>query len=308
MTLSRDLALRTVPIAFNVPSDVLSSMFGNHAASWLYEVCRLVDLEFFVLTFQATNDGSYNTTLLPWSSSEWAFVPVDFSLFGSSNNQTNQQQPASQEIEITAPAIRGRIECTQIDTSDTTAWLNVLQFSQRAAWNDTTIPKDLRIGYELKAGMALTQELSNGTSKYWSDSHPYFSFFATNAKVQCCGNESSDATLGEAAVAYWSPPADNPSQGIVVKWVTGYAFGNPFLDANNAPHWVWEDKPQLTALNCTPVFETANADVGVDVATGIVKEFSLLSDPIVDLNAWTSNYEKLDDSQAVNVRYDFAFQ
>jgi hypothetical protein len=213
------------------------------------------------------------------------------------------------KINVASPALRSKLECQPIDTTNVSAWLDVLEFHDRSLWNDPNIPSGLEFGWELKAGLSLNESLGGGKYKYWDDEHPYFSFFANDAKVQCCGNESN-GILGEAAVGYWSPSADEPQFGIVVKWVTGHAFPKTFTDSNNHQHWVWGSLPQLTALNCTPAFETANARVEIDPATGIVQAFSLTSQPVADSNAWSYNYEasnvsQIPSAQNISIRYDF---
>jgi len=241
-------------------------------------------------------EGSYNATPLSWTSQDWSFAPVDL----SSVQQSQQSPPllwSTQKAAISTSALRARLECQRIDTSNITSWLTVLQFQDLTTWNDSRIPAGLQFGYELKDGLTLPYTSSL-----------YTSFLSTNSTVQCCGDETSNGTLAEAAIGYWSPPADNLSQGIVVKWVTGHAFAHTFHDANNVTHWVWGDVPQVTALNCTPVFETANANVDVDVTTGVVEDFTIMGELLADANSWASDYSRVNvsgdgSSQDISVRY-----
>lgn len=64
-------------------------------------------------------------------------------------------------------------------------------------------------------------------------------------------------------------------------------------------HWVWKDIPKVTAMNCTPIFETANTSVTVDVSTGIVQNYTIKDTPRADTNAWAYNYVQLNVSQGV---------
>lgn len=179
--------------------------------------------------------------------------------------------------------------------SNTSAWLSTLDFTDKDLWNDPTIPADIKTGYELKLGLSMNQSLPDGASKYWDDEHPYFTFFAGQNRMDCCGS-GSVPSVGEAAVGYWSPAADSKHTSVVVKWITGHPFSDEFTDANNKSHWVWKDIPRVTALNCTPTFETANARVEVDLATDEVLDYIIIDDVVPDPHAWSNNYQALNVS------------
>jgi len=170
-----------------------------------------------------------------------------------------------------------------------------LDFTDDSTWNTNSLPSNLLIGYELKPGLTGNESTGNGTYISWDDSHPYFSFFAADENLQCCGN-NSNGSVGEAAIGYWSPAADALHTSVVVKWITGHPFSTPFIDINNQSHFVWEDVPQVTALNCTPVFESASARVAVDSSTGVVQDYSIEDTPTLEPNAWSSQYQQLNTS------------
>lgn len=247
-------------------------------------------------------------------SGDWAFMPTDMSsILTSSQTVTTSgsvpvARPAVNAIFDTA-AIRGRLECSPLDMSNQSAWLYTLDFTNKTAWN-SSIPSDLKTGYELKLGLSMNESIGGGKYIYWNDRNPYFSFFATNYRMKCCGNET-DGVVNEASIGYWSPPADNTHQGIVVKWLTGHPYAIQFNDStdtkNLSPgegygahlHWVWKDVPKVTAMNCTPIFETANASITVDVSTGIVQNYTIDDTPRLDPNAWAYNYVELNVSKGV---------
>jgi len=301
---SRIMEFRTVPAIFAVPAvsphsastdvetanseGVLANVFDNRLASWLYS---------------SVDQGVYNSTPPAWTSQEWSFTPL---------NLTSIHAPSENGIKnnatVEAPSLRGRLECTPIDMSNTSAWLTTLDFRNKTAWNDPKIPANLTVGYELKLGLSMNESVE-GYSRYWGENNPYFSFFSEHYHLQCCGNEMNSTQ--EAAIGYWSRAADAPHTSIVVKWITGNPFPHQFKDSTlqnqrildegsgSHLHWVWKDIPKVTALNCTPVFETANAKVTVDLATGTVQNYTILDIPVEDKMAWASQYQSLNVSTGV---------
>ncbi|RDW71544.1 hypothetical protein BP6252_08107 [Coleophoma cylindrospora] len=310
-TLSRDFELRNVPIIFTVnnPSvhgysvsadtanskSTLTSIYGNLLTTWLYG---------------AAVEGSFNATPPSWTKDDWAFVPANLtSVQASASNTTYDSETSnlgpSNNITVQTPALRGRLECIPLSFSNTSAWLNTLDFTNSSAWNDPNIPADLKTGYELKAGLALNESYAGTYSgwDYFDDLNPYTSIFAVDYRMTCCGNET-DGEVGQAAVGYWSPAGiEEPevSRSVIVKWLVGHPFASQFNDSTpltsrtgdgyeSHMHWVWKDIPKVMAYNCTPIFETANASVTVDLASGAVQDYQLLGTPVPDENAWTYNY------------------
>jgi hypothetical protein len=199
---------------------------------------------------------------------------------------------------VSTSSLRGRLECKPLDMSNTSAWLTTLDFTDKAMWNDPTMPPNLSTGYELKIGLSMNQSLPDGKSKYWGDDNPYFTFFASENRMDCCGSGSIQ-NVGEAAVGYWSPAADAKHTSVVVKWITGHPFSDQFRDSSNRSHWVWKDVPAVTALNCTPIYETANATVEVDLSTDMVEDYTIVDDAVPDPNAWSHMYQALNVSSGV---------
>ncbi|KAH7399809.1 hypothetical protein BKA64DRAFT_722635 [Cadophora sp. MPI-SDFR-AT-0126] len=319
INMARSFEFRSVPAVFEVlPPSVhgytestitqaakasLSNIFGDLLTGWMYS---------------SINEGTYNSTLAAWTSDDWAFLPVDLDTVPVSSSIIKPPSITGQVGALSAvnatlgtPAIRGRLECTPFDmTKNISAWLNTLDFTNKTAWNDSHIPPDLRTGYELKTGFALNRSSTGGQYRYWDGTYPYFSFFSTNFRLTCCANETDDA-VNEASIGYWSSAADYPSTSVVVKWIKGFPYSRQFNSSTSSrqrvgdgsasgSHWTWKDIPEVTALNCTPIFETANATVTVDTTTQVVQNYTILDKPQVDSNAFAYNYVQLNVSKGVN--------
>jgi len=201
-------------------------------------------------------------------------------------------------VTINTPSLRGRLDCKPINMAKVSSWATVLDFTNQDAWNDARIPADLQIGYELKVGISTNTTNRDGTYTYWDEEHPYFSFIASDTKAQCCGTENSE-TYKEASIGYWSPARDAQHSSVVVKWVTGLAFGAQFIDSDGQAHLVWKEVPEVTALRCDPVYETANAKVDVDLQSGMVQNYEIVDVPLPDPNAWSNMYQDLNVSAGI---------
>ncbi|KAH6683362.1 hypothetical protein B0J14DRAFT_556608 [Halenospora varia] len=320
--LTRSMELRTVPSFFSVlpppghgyeqstdtqnAKGTLSNVFGNLLTGWMYS---------------SIIEGTYNSTPSPWTNDDWAFVPLDLSKVPNvaadlSSSVNSTAVGAANNITVNTPAIRGRLECKPMDMSNTSAWLTTLDFTNKTAWNDPNIPADLKKGYELKLGLSWNQSLPDNKYqkwKYWSDSTPYFSFFSEMDRLICCANDTGTlADPGEASIGFWSPPGDSEHGGIVVKWLTGHPYRVQFNDSTDSSHrqstgtgylshyhWVWKDIPKVTALNCTPIFETSTASVTLDLSTSIVQNHTILTPPTPDPAAWAYNFVSLNVSRGV---------
>ncbi|KAH8599119.1 hypothetical protein B0O99DRAFT_613050 [Bisporella sp. PMI_857] len=293
-TLMRAVDLRTLPTIFTVPSaandtmnsDVkgtLANVFGQMSNEWLYS---------------ATTEGISNVSILPWTSGEWAFAPLNLSSASKPLSVEAMEDESHAMITIDTPSIRGRLQCEPIDMSNISSWLTVLDFTDKSLWSDTHIPSDLEIGYELKEGLSRNQSLENGTYKFWDDNTPYFSFFAAEYMAQCCGKELN-GTPGKASFGYWSSAADARHSSVVVKWVTGRAFSALFRDSKNQTHLTWKEVPQVTALKCDPVYEVANARVKADAKSGFIQHHEITDIPSPDSNAWSNKYRALNVSSGV---------
>jgi hypothetical protein len=313
LVLSRQFELRTIPsilvgLCSDAPDDdgytitesVLGQVYGNVLNGWLYGA--FVEL-------------SYNGSQPTWTSDDWAFPPVDLSKIstpvvqdiGSNSSRearsTLNLQGPSVNVTLDSSALRARIECTQVDVSNTSAWLQRLDFTNHIAWNQTTVPPGLKTGYSLGADGDGFLPLTQWTA--WT------TFFEDDSRIWCCSNETN-GTADRAAIGYWSTnfKDDNgdpddwtfdeaSGKNFTVKWIVGkprqqqaspltYTLGGS--DSTPQLYYVWEEPPQMTALNCLPIFETAEASVTVDLATSAVQSYSLATKPINAPAAWSDNW------------------
>jgi len=215
-----------------------------------------------------------------------------------SSLQKSSSLNETSSVTIDTSSLRGRLTCKPIDMSKTASWVSALDFTNKDAWDDPRIPADLQVGYELKIGLSVNKTNRDGTYTYWDDEHPYFSFFAADEKTECCGTENNELYKA-ASIGYWSAAGDAKHSSVVVKWVSGNAFGAQFIDADNQAHLVWKEVPKVTALKCDPVYETANARVEVDVLSGMVQGYDIVESPLPDPNAWSHLYQDLNVSRGV---------
>lgn len=233
LVLSRQFELRTIPsivvalLSRDPASDdmvtpsVLAEVYGSVLNGWLYGA--LVEL-------------SYNGSQPTWTSDEWAFPPVDLSKIstpvvqhiGSNSSReargTHDLQGPSVNVTLDSAALRARIECTQVDVSNTSAWLQRLDFTNHTAWDQTTVPLGLRTGYSLSADGDGFLPLTQWTA--WT------TFFEDDSPIRCCSNETN-GTTDRAAIGYWSTnfeddngPNDLPfdvafGKNFTVKWIVG---------------------------------------------------------------------------------------
>ncbi|KAI4864223.1 hypothetical protein F4820DRAFT_458947 [Hypoxylon rubiginosum] len=319
MEIPRQLQLRNVPLLSTgtLPSSpssrsykvgAISSLFSNMRTSWI---------------FGAAVQLSLNGSEPPWSSDGWNFVPSDLSLIPQEKLQNVKNDTAqlglSTDITLETPAIRGRLECSQYDfLSNTSMWLTERNLKDAEIWNITASPNILSRGYELGlpiekldvSAYSLQQTtfflnpppgVYDGRSNFSGD---YTSFFVDSRRLQCCQNTTNEE-IGESSVGYWSFNQPNGTSypdvattwpaNFTVKWIRGrpiegYKMAGEWPSDDARTHMIWAEKPQMTAINCMPVIETANASVTVNAADGRVLDFQILDTPRPDEFAWTDDF------------------
>lgn len=317
LILSRQYELRTIPNLFLTsmsvsPSqgdlvswNVISQIHGNGANGWLYGA--LIEL-------------AYNGSHSRWTSNDWAFAPVDITNVsvpviqntGSNTsvtlNEHSQKLGASTNVTVDTPALRGRIECTPVDLSNTSNWLTTLNFSDKSEWDPSSTPPGLELGYSLGASKDL--QYGGYMSLGGEDSPAYTTFFADHGNLVCCTNVTNGVP-GRAAIGYWSPitlemdPNNTPERNFTIKWIVGKPLDSleddslystlenytaPNVDYFRTGYFVWEEPPQMTALNCMPIFESSDAKVTVDLADAYVQKYSLNSAPVNATAAWSDEW------------------
>ena len=154
-------------------------------------------------------------------------------------------------------------------------------------WNVSANPNEPARGYELLPVISLPSNMQTTT-------------FADHARLTCCAN-GTDKEPGLGSIGYWSKngnlvPTDEPNavgvtDNFTVKWIVGRPMRQQFLDSGNQPHFIWPESPSMTALNCQPIVETADATVTVDMISGAVQRYSIFDGPNVATSAWSDHYE-----------------
>lgn len=293
ITVLRTAELRSVPAIFTVvspptPEDetkisegVLSNIFENSLTSWM---------------FSSVNEGVYNSTPPPWTSEDWAFSPFNLtSVLAASDrtiqNSTSSFRPATKNVTVQTPSLRGRLECVPIDMSNTSAWLTTVNLTDKATWNGRNLTDNLTVGYEIN-NFVVKDSIESA--------RPLFNISV--AGYQMPSSESGMNTSEETAIGYWTYSADDLHTSIVIQWITGHPIPYQLQSSISQPpqtHWIWADIPKITALKCLPVFESANAKVDVDLATSAVQSYAIMNEPSPDLNAWSSRYQALNVSTGV---------
>lgn len=89
----------------------------------------------------------FNESRPSWTSEDWAFVPID--LTGTIDNLVVQSGLSNTGTNITynTPAIRARLECTNIDTSSIN-WLSPVDSQDQSLWDFNT-DQPFTTGYQL---------------------------------------------------------------------------------------------------------------------------------------------------------------
>lgn len=314
LILSRQYELRTTPNLFLTSVDdsknntvlysIIEGILGNGPNCWLHGA--LIEL-------------AYNGSHSMWTSNDWAFAPVDITNVsvpviqntGSNTSvilsEHSEKLGASTNVTVDTPALRGRIECTPVDLSNTSNWLSTLNFSDTSEWNASSTPPGLELGYSLGASKDLR---FGGFMSLGEEGSPaYTTFFADSDHLGCCTNVTNGIP-GRAAIGYWSPITsgmsidDTQERNFTIKWIVGKPLDSPqdslyrTLKNYTAPnvyyvrdeYFVWEEPPQMTALNCMPIFESSDAKVTVDLADAYVQKYSLNSAPVIATAAWSDDW------------------
>ena len=317
--LSAQLEPRDVPEVFGAPMKtnlmhdyLLSWEFGDPFTNWLKG---------------AVIQTAYNGSQPVWSLDGWSFAPVNLSSISKtlehpsanmtasrkigSLNLTNSDAVLRTNISVTlqTPAVRGRIECSSYETlSNSSSWSKSWNLRDQSFWNVSSNPKEPARGYELLSVISLSPQMNTST-------------FADSARIMCCAN-GTNKEPNLSSVGYWSINSigltedSHYSLGVAaynftVKWIVGRPIHQQFLDLDDKSHFIWQEQPSIAALNCQPIVETAEACVKIDVISGDVQSFSIITSPKVATSAWSDNYEahdptdKLEDWTNFTTRWFF---
>ncbi|KAJ4529589.1 hypothetical protein HRR86_003382 [Exophiala dermatitidis] len=278
--------------------NILSSFYGDLSTNWLYS---------------ATLQLAYNGSEPVWSSDGWSFVPVN--LTSIRDSQMYQDTPSSStngtggsvksvNVTLITPALRATADCSALDsTTNLSSWTTEWDLTDPGVWNVSTNPTSL------KKGIEVNKEYELGASAALSTT-PILSRART---IVCCANSSGDGH-DSAAIGYWS---NNYGQGLqydfetssgpyprnfTMKWIKGNALQDDYymnstyaesetMESHDFRHLIWREGPTMTALNCRPRIEWANASVTVDMSTGRVWKYSVVDAPKTVGWPWTDVYQ-----------------
>ncbi|KAF2466614.1 uncharacterized protein BDR25DRAFT_293541 [Lindgomyces ingoldianus] len=291
----RTIELRQVPQIDNVllvpgypkafAAQVMSKAYSDLATNWIYTA-----------TIQLTLDGPEPA----WSRQGWSFVPVDISALSNMTTKSLQQTVHGQDnpnealistanVSLTTTAIRGRVECSWVpDISNSSSWLMTQDLTNKTIWKVSSNPTNLKTGYELPRVL-----FPNSPWNSSALSHPVV--------ASCCTNRSSDE-MQDSAIGYWSPnqggrfpfPSETWPINFTSKWILGPARTDYYQlydnETGRPAHLLFTKVPEIQALNCIPIIETAEADIAVEQSTGHVYGYKILGNPVPAEPAWSDPF------------------
>lgn len=186
-------------------------------------------------------------------------------------------------------------------------------------------PTNLESGYELSpqiiSGLALDKSVRISTA-----------VLPDNFRLACCAG-SLNGSLNQSAIGYWTtsrnatgisdstelfdygneigqaPFISSKTANFTIKWILGTPAANHvkfnYSSRPHGYHYIWTEQPRMTATDCTPVFEKANASVTVEPSTGAVLDFAILGMPQRDAAATSDNYTPHNVSNLSQLRGDY---
>lgn len=91
----------------------------------------------------------------PWSKDTWSFAPINLGQIkreaASFGVETDSIGGRSSNITFQTPATNARLECKEVATwTNTSTWLETVDFTNKTSWNDMNRPTGLDRGYLLK--------------------------------------------------------------------------------------------------------------------------------------------------------------
>lgn len=276
VVVERSLEIRDVPFTYETrspsslyvdttPFAVISHLYTGLSTNWLYS---------------ATLQLALNASQPKWSRDGWSFVPLDTQ--GLATGRISDQPRASLfdpmiNITVQSPAIRARLDCTPYgELENHTKWLTHTDATNSSIWDQSTIPKNISDAYQL--GRDNGRYGSMVGSKFFNTT-----FLTHLSTIQCCSN-GTDNAAGQVALGYWSLDMEENAYGvgpldISIKWVYGDGMSGHRKsgDYKSFKRLLFTDVPAISAIRCTPVMETSEANVTVRGDTGEVQSFTILS-------------------------------
>jgi len=248
------------------PFEVLDNLLMNPSKNWLPGAAIQLSL---------------NGTKPSWTQDDWSFIPLD--LTSISQLDAKETMTFRDNVTITTSALRARLECEQIpEVANTSTWLIHTDEIQRS--RDSPRQTDLE-------GLERYYSLN---SEIFGDSPSNTSAFATTAMLSCCSNGTKDDP-DSAVAGYWSPvnvqnfPNTDRQWPVpfVTKWIVGKPVTVPGISKLQGQMLLFKDAPDLQAARCMPIVETSDAKVVVDVKTGVIQSYEIISSVGPAKSAWS---------------------
>ncbi|KAI5235982.1 hypothetical protein E4T42_09575 [Aureobasidium subglaciale] len=256
---SRQLEIRSTPQVFTfiqrgssaAQKTVLSSVFDASLQNWLYGAT--IELNQLALT-------------PPWSKDTWSFPPLDSDIIRGATSRMNS---TARNITLETSALRGRLECVSVDVpTEIPKWLGEVNLKNTSKSNGASIPKGFDLGYYLNDTASQGPGLRD---------------------IVCCTNITHE-DVGHSVVGYWSDPLNGQIPTTRIKWILGQPLGTLPVEQHGVDRLIWSKPPQVTAIDCKPVIEIANASINIDYETGVVQDYAILSPPQNATMAWLDYY------------------
>jgi hypothetical protein len=256
----------------SIKYDQLTQDFYDLKADWMYTAI-----------IQNALDGPAPT----WSKDDWSFVPIFLNPEDLLSVQDSLPQfegalaPANLTIET--PAIRVSLDCSMSEPAKNVSnWL----YRENSTMNSTGLKSYYKLASTMFEGLS-----SNQTTRVT----------AQGVAPQCCGNVTDDnvqvQTYDPAVVAYWTENwlSDGSSillQGgnFTIKWIRGPAGFAVKPGYEVLRDLVFSEAPVVQALSCMPKIESSTAEVLVDLTSGIVQDYRILSMPVPEDVAWSDDW------------------
>lgn len=221
-----------------------------------------------------------------WSKDGWSFAPVDLgaaskhvpkSSTGKSSQTGQLGFGMTTNVTFDSTGVRGRIECSPVDATWSRWMVEITDFSElEPLHNDsnTHLP-NITSGFEL-----LPEVRVRNFTKLPGDQP------TTVAIGQWLhSNYSSNDTRGNPLYTTTNSPnftilwiqAGAPYRFVPEHWYSAY---------ESPPRLIFAKKPTVQAINCLPIFETANSRIKVNTQSNKVEDVALLETPKPAKDAW----------------------
>jgi hypothetical protein len=295
-TISPIMELRQVPLMQTINTSISEyewtrGTWGGTSSDDMSDKYDLLTRDLYDLKadwmYTAIIQNALNGPAPIWSKDDWSFVPV----FLSQNDLTSAQDllprfegaPTPANLTVETPAIRVTLDCSMIELAkNTSSWIS----RRNSTINSTGIESFYQLAPTLFHDLS-----SNQTTRVT----------AQGVSPQCCGNVTDDTvqaqTYDPAVIAYWTENwlSDGSSillQGdnFTIKWIRGPAGFVEKPGYEVFRDLIFSEAPVMQALSCMPGFEASKAEVLVDLTSGIVQDYRILSMPVPEDVAWSDDW------------------